>query len=158
MRDIQGYEGLYAVTEDGRVWSYYSNKFLSPGKNTYGYLQVRLYKNGNSSLHLVHRLVASAFIPNPDNLEQVNHKDEDKTRNWVDNLEWVTAKENSNYGTRTARSAKKRSRVVYCVELNRTFESTRAAERELRVGHHISECCKNQQKTCGGYHWKYIEE
>lgn len=106
-RSIQGYEGLYEVSSYGRVKSlerYKSNnggiqllkeKILRPHNTKKGYLTVQL----RNKRFTVHRLVAQAFIPNPDNLPQVNHKDEDKTNNNVTNLEWCTAKYNSNYGT-----------------------------------------------------------
>ena len=158
MKDIIGYENLYAVTEDGRVWSYRSQKFLKLTLNKDGYLYVSLSKNGMKTARRVHRLVAEAFIPNPEGKPEVNHKNEDKTKNCVDNLEWVTRKENCNYGTRNARSAKKRSKSIYCVELDRTFDGIRAAARELNLSQsHITECCKGTRKTCGGYHFTYSE-
>lgn len=102
MVDIKGFEGLYAITEDGQVWGYKRKKFLKLGNK--GHICVCLYdKEGKAHWPLVHRLVAEAYIPNPDNKPQVNHKDEDPTNNHVDNLEWVTAKENCNYGTRIQR-------------------------------------------------------
>ena len=109
-RPIEGYEGLYEVSNTGRVRSvdrfYYrlhKGKVLSPTKDRYGYLTVTLNCNGKSKTIKIHRLVAQAFLPNPDNLPQVNHKDEDKTNNNVDNLEWCTAKYNVNFGTRQER-------------------------------------------------------
>ena len=109
-RPIEGYEGLYEVSNIGRVRSvdrfYYrlhKGKVLSPTKDRYGYLTVTLNCNGKSKTIKIHRLVAQAFLPNPDNLPQVNHKDEDKTNNNVDNLEWCTAKYNVNFGTRQER-------------------------------------------------------
>ena len=74
MKDIKGYEGLYAVTSCGRVWSYRRNKFLAPATIKSGYNYVNLYKDGKKKFCRVHRLVAEAYIPNPDNLPQVNHK------------------------------------------------------------------------------------
>jgi hypothetical protein len=106
MKDIAGFERLYAITRDGRVWSYPK----SNNRNKYGcymkqqlvrngYLAVQLRKDGMVFSTFVHRLVAEAFIPNPENKPQVNHKHEDgnKTRNVVDNLEWATNKENSDH-------------------------------------------------------------
>ena len=86
MKDIRNYENMYAITDDGRVWSYKTNKFLTPWLNR-GYLQVSLYNNGIEKKFSIHRLVAEAYIPNPDNKPQVNHKDEDRTNNTVENLE-----------------------------------------------------------------------
>ena len=114
-RPIEGYEGLYEVSSYGRVKSlkrpYENNggiqwtkeRILSPGKDKDGYLQVNLHCNGKQHQRKIHRLVAQAFLPNPDNLPQVNHRDEDKLNNRVENLEWCTAKYNSNYGSRKDR-------------------------------------------------------
>lgn len=97
MKPITGYEGLYSITNQGRVWSHSSNRFLSPYRRGRGYLGVKLYKKGKSKQFKVHRLVAEAFLENPDGLPQVNHKDENKHNNCVDNLEWCDAKYNMNY-------------------------------------------------------------
>ena len=112
-RPIEGYEGLYEVSNLGRVRSLdmyvksrYGNyrlhkgKVLSPAKDTNGYLFVNLTYNGKHNTIRVHRLVALTFIPNPDNLPEVNHKDEDKSNNRVDNLEFCDRKYNINYGSR----------------------------------------------------------
>lgn len=107
-KDVIGYEGKYQVTATGRIRTLNFKgtgltKELFPIKNRWGYLTIQLYKDGRYHHYGIHRLVALAFIPNPDNLPQVNHKDEDKTNNNVDNLEWCTAKYNSNYGTKNQR-------------------------------------------------------
>ena len=112
-RPIEGYEGLYEVSNTGRVRSLdryvkgkgesyrlQKGKMLSPIKNKYGYLQVNLCCNGKNKMFLVHRLSAQAFIPNPDNLPEINHKDENPGNNSVDNLEWCDRSYNNNYGTR----------------------------------------------------------
>lgn len=96
IRDIQGYEN-YQITDDGRVWSKITNKWLKATDNGWGYLKVNLYKNGKMKCCRVHRLVANAFLPNPENLPQINHKDEDKTNNNVSNLEWCDRAYNINY-------------------------------------------------------------
>ena len=88
MIDIKGYEGRYAVTEDGRVWSHISQRFLKPNTNTKGYYYVNLFSNGKGRSFVVHRLVANAYIENPLSLPQINHKDCDKLNNCVNNLEW----------------------------------------------------------------------
>lgn len=100
-KNVIGYEGLYEVSNIGNVRNVRRNTLLKLSKDHYGYIQVGLSKNGISIVFKVHRLVAQAFIPNPDNLPQVNHKDEDRTNNNVTNLERCTAKYNSNYGHRT---------------------------------------------------------
>ena len=158
LKDIENYEGLYAITRDGRVWSYRSNKFLKPIDNGHGYYQINLCREGKGKNYLIHRLVAQAFIPNPERLPQVNHKDENPQNNCASNLEWCDAKYNANYGTRTERAAKKRSIPVYCEELDRVFDGSRQAARELELDNSsIIKCCKGKLKTHGGYHFKYAE-
>lgn len=155
MKDIKGYEGQYAVTSCGRVWSYKSQRFLSPGKIKKGYLNVSLCKDGKAKSYLIHRLVAEAYLPNPNNLPEVNHKDENPAHNWLNNLEWCDSQYNNNYGSHNT----KRYRPVYCVELNKSFNSIKEAATELGLNHsHISSCCTGKRKTHGGYHWQYIEE
>ena len=92
--DVAGYEGLYTIDTLGRVYSYKSRRYLKGGALAYGHRVVCLYKNGKSKLHAVHRLVAEAFIPNPDNLPIVHHIDENPQNNNVNNLKWCTQKEN----------------------------------------------------------------
>ena len=105
IKDIEGFEGLYAITSHGRVWSYpkpmkRGGKWLSVRRDGF-YPQVVLVKDGVKNPRMVHRLVAEHFIPNPHNKPQVNHKDGDKTNNRMDNLEWVTPSENGQHAYRT---------------------------------------------------------
>lgn len=103
--DIEGFE-KYQITDDGRVWSKKSKRWLSPTKSQDGYLRVKLcYGNGKYINASVHRLVAKAFIENPDNLPQVNHKNEDKTLNTVENLEWCDSQYNNTYKDRHLKCA-----------------------------------------------------
>ena len=131
-KDILGYEGLYQVSSFGRVRSLdryveYSNgrihlhkgKVLSLLKGEYGYIQVSLYYNRKMYKKYVHRLVAEAFLLNPDNLPEVNHIDEDKSNNSVDNLEWCTAKYNNNYGTARIRAKETAIKNGNCTGLSK---------------------------------------
>ena len=102
-RDIKGYEGRYQVSSFGRIYSCYSGICLKIHTREDGYTRVSLYKNNRYKSFLVHRLVAEAFISNPNNYTQVNHKDENKQNNRVENLEWCTARYNTNYGTHNKR-------------------------------------------------------
>lgn len=158
MVDIKGYEGRYAITSCGKVWSYKTKKFLKTDKNSKGYARVHLSKD-NVGKHLaIHKLVAMAYIPNFNNLPQVNHKDENKENNSVNNLEWCTNKYNSNYGTRNERMSKSKMKKVLCVELNRIFDSELQAEKELKICvSRISACCSGKFNTAGGYHWCFAE-
>lgn len=111
-RPIEGYEGLYEISSYGKVRSldrydsrnhFRNGRILKLSYNTVGYLSVGLHSNGKAKTYMVHRMVAEAFIPNPDNLPEVNHRNEDKSNNSVENLEWCDHKYNSNYGTRNDR-------------------------------------------------------
>lgn len=158
MKDIEGYEGFYAITSCGKVWSYMSKKFLKPEVVRGGYLKVFLCKHGQIKPYLVHRLVAQAYIPNFDNKSQVNHKDENKKHNYISNLEWATAKENASYGSRTDRSARKRSKAVLCVETGTVYWGMSEAERQTGIEQgNISRCANGKLNTAGGFHWHFVE-
>ena len=113
-RDIKGYEGLYKISSYGRVYSYHKRDTLKLNyNNKNGYYSVKLSKSNICKKFLVHRLVAESFIPNPNNYPQVNHKDENKQNNYVDNLEWCTAKYNCNYGGHNEKLSKSlKGRVI----------------------------------------------
>ena len=158
MKDVIGYEGIYAVTSCGKVWSYKRKIFLSQRYDKDGYPRVDLCHNNKHKTVFVHRLIAEAYIPNPDNLPQVNHKDECRTNNSVNNLEWCSAAYNVNYGTRTERASKSKSKPVYCIELEQTYPSQIEAARILNLNQSaIGKCCRGQQKTHGGFHFEYAQ-
>lgn len=164
MKEIKDYPG-YFITEDGKVWSSKSNKFLS-FKDVNGYNKVQLYHNKKRKYFFVHRLVAEAFIPNPNNLPYVNHKDENRKNNNVDNLEWCTTKYNNNYGNRIKKMKqallnKNGKEIAMCdiatEEIIKTFPSVSEAARYLNKNHsNIIATLKGRQKTCYGYKWRYL--
>lgn len=159
---VNGYEGLYEVSSFGRVRSLNYNKtgkkiILSPGKDTHGYLFVNLCKNGKIKNNRIHRLVATAFLPNWFDDPQVNHIDEDKTNNHVDNLEWCDAKYNANYGTAIERMIKSLSKPVLQFTLNGEFvrEWKSIKETERNGFGAVDKCCQGKRKTHKGYIWRY---
>lgn len=159
MKDIKGYEGLYAITSCGKVWSYRSKKFLKSCKQSTEYLAVTLCKDGTRKSYTIHRLVAEAYLPNPNNLPQVNHKDENKTHNYINNLEWCDNTYNVNYGTHNKRVGRARSKTVICVETNIVYYSPTEVEQTLGIdASSIHKCCKGKRHTAGGYHWRYDNE
>lgn len=157
MKDIKGYEGLYAITSCGKIWSYRRKKFLKSYIAGAGYEYVSLIKDNKKKNYRVHRLVAEAYIPNPDNLPEVNHKDEVKTHNWVNNLEWCDKKYNVNYGTRNEKLRMAKSRKIYCKELDKVFESQKVAAKELGLDQgNISRVCRGIHSHTGGYHFEFV--
>ena len=179
--DGEVYEGLYKVSNLGRILSLNykrtgKSKLMTPGEDKYGYFQVNLRKNGEYKWCKVHRLVAFTFLPNPENLPEVNHKDEDKTNNFVflnedgsvdkkkSNLEWKSPKDNCNHGTRNERISKamtngKLSKKVLQLSLDgefiREWESTNECGRNGFDQGNVSRCCNGKLKTHKGFRWEY---
>lgn len=159
-KNIKGYEGLYEVSNLGRVKSLNYNHtrkegFLKPADKR-GYLSVQLFKNGILKWHLVHRLVASAFIENPDNLPQVNHIDQNKKNNKVSNIEWCDSQYNNTYKGKH----RKISRKVGCYKdgkLIKVYSAMIDAEKEGFYTSNVCICCQGKAKSYKGYQWKYIE-
>ena len=167
-KDIEGYEGLYQISNLGRVKSLNYNKrgferILKNKTGSRGYFNVNLSKDGKSKNINVHRIVATHFIPNPDNLPQVNHKDENKQNNCVENLEWCTAEYNNTYGSRLEKSANSKSIPIIQFtkdwEFVRKWNSARIAEYTLglNIGS-VCLCLKGKHKSTGGYKWGYAED
>ena len=156
-KPVVGYEGHYQVSNLSRVKSIKFGKEIILKQNIRrGYYYVILSKNGIVKNYFVHRLVAEAFLDNPDNLPCVNHKDENKLNNNVDNLEWCTHEYNINYGTRTERCSKPVLQYTLDGEFVREWESAIQAEREGGFNNTcICQCCLGKQKTHKGYIWKY---
>ena len=163
-KDIKGYEGTYQVSSYGRVRS--KNGIRKPQRDKYGYYQIGLHKNGNRKFFKVHRLVAQAFIPNINNFPQINHKDEDKSNNKVNNLEWCTNKYNMNYGTRNEKAGNSISKKVICVTTGEKFSSAKKAGEKYNVDQSsIAKNCRNKLKTAGKHPvtgvklvWRYYNE
>lgn len=160
---IQGFENSYLVSNLGNIWSLRRNKVLRVRKSTQGYGQVNLSKRGRMTTHRVHRLVATHFLPNPLNLPEVNHLNENKLDNRVENLEWCDRSHNVNYGDRTEKQKTKVSIPVVQLSLDgdkiAVYPSVIQAARELKLSRSsISECCRGKRETLGGYIWKYARE
>ena len=156
IKDVEGYEGRYKVTDDGRVYSCVTKKWLKPYLKRDGYLGVCLHKGGRQTNFTVHRLVAIAFVNNPYKRNVVNHLNEDKTDNRAENLEWSTVKENINWGTRTERAKESQSFPVIQVSMDyktcKIYPSINEAERETGI-QNINACLSGKYKTAGGYRW-----
>ena len=162
-KNIKGYEGLYQVSNMGRVKSLKLNKerILKPGMDRGGYLLVWLHAGGKRKTLKVHRLVCEAFHDNPNNKSDVNHINEDKTDNRACNLEWCTRRENVNHGTRNERSAKALSKPICQYTLDekivKTWASLTEVKRQTGFGQsHISEVANGNRKTAYGFIWKYV--
>ena len=160
--DKKDYEGHYQVSNCGRVKSIKFGKeiIMKQQQCMDGYYYVNLSKNGIAKRYSVHRLVAEAFLDNPHNYKEVNHKDENKLNNNVNNLEWCDAKYNINFGTCIERRSKKKSKPVLQYTLDgefvREWESATQAEREGGYQHgHIISVCKGKRPHHKGYIWKY---
>lgn len=167
------YKGYYATT-DGKIWSSKTNKFLTPCFNGQGYYIVCLHYEGKGHPIKVHRLIAETFLPNPNNLPIVNHKDEDKTNNNVENLEWCDSQYNNTYGSKKEREAQtKMENGILGIpigmydkntgELLKTFISMAEAARYLnRQGaqSRISRCCNHEPHclTAYGYKWEFLNK
>ena len=153
---VEGYEGIYEISNLGRVKSlkYGVEKILKPVNNGWDYLQVNLCKNGKIKRLYIHRLVAEAFLPNPEGFEQVNHKDENPLNNCIENLEFCTPKYNNNYGSHNKRMAASLSKAVEASkypdfsEICLRFASTMEAGRNGYDQGAVSYCCR------GCFHYK----
>lgn len=181
---VVGFEGLYEVSSYGRVKSLNyrrtkQEKIIKQEKDRYGYLIINICKNGKRKIIRVHRLVAKAFIDNPNNLETVNHKNEDKTDNRIDNLEWLSRADNIRYGTAQERRilninyqsrtkntnwkaiSEKKSKVVYQYSIDGKLIKIWASTQECGInGYHrgaVAACCRGERKLHKGYIWSYTE-
>ena len=159
-KDVVGYEGLYKVSDRGNVHSVerkdsrgrrIGGRILKSSDRPDGYLEVKLYKNGERKGKLIHRLVLEAFVENPNNLLEVNHLDENKANNELSNLEWCTREYNNNHGRRNEKVSQKLSLKVRAVNIKTgevlRFDSTREAGRKGYAGGHVSRACRGVYKS-----------
>ena len=161
---IPGYEGLYQVSNLGRVRSIKRKIFVKPNVDPAGYWKVCLTNHNHKwRQYAIHRLVASAFIPNPTGFPAVNHKDECKSNNCVDNLMWCTHRQNTNWGTCRSKISKAISKQVDQYTKDGTFvkrwKSMTEAAKALKLPiSEISKCTRTTRYTSGGFHWRYVNE
>lgn len=171
-KDIPDYEGLYQASNLGNI-KRICRKFVDkigrirqinevickPSIDTSGYMQIVLTKNKKRKSYKIHKLIAMTFIPNPDGFPQVNHKDENKLNNKIDNLEWCTLEYNCNYGTRNYRCTlhcKHKVKQLSQGTIIKKYNSLKDASMKTGIKYqNISSCCRKQQKTAGGYTWEY---
>lgn len=156
LRDIKGYEGKYMISDQGQVWSNYKKGFLKSTERSCGYLCVNLYKNGKPTNFSIHRLVAEAFIPNPNDLPIINHKDENKQNNNVDNLEWCNYSYNNSYGSKIEKVNQKLNHKTYQYDLDgnliAVWPSQREASRQLNISPGgINNVIKGKRKSIHGF-------
>lgn len=177
-KDIQGYEGKYKVSNTGKVKSIkrtvehsgsktrtFPETLLKPNKVAFDYLQVTLYKEGKRKCRYIHNLVMESFVGDKQEGYEVNHKDEDKSNNQLNNLEYITIKENNNYGTRIKRMSEankngKKSKKVKATHLitgDVIYFPSQAEAKRQGYGNHISDACRGKRKHCKGYKWEFID-
>lgn len=158
-KDVPKYEGIYKISNKGRLYSVKRYKILKPYTDKHGYKRIGLSHNKASYYTSIHRLVASAFLPNPNSLPQVNHKDENPSNNCVENLEWCSAQYNINYGNRNAKVSDKAYGIAQYTK-DHVFIANYPSIRYIveRFGYRESnlyKCCQGKRKSAYGYIWEY---
>lgn len=184
-KSVENYEALYEVSDSGEIRSvdHYANtgirhvnqriikgRILVPHLKRTGYFTVDLCKSGKVKTTLVHRLVATAFVPNPNNLRFVNHLDSDRTNNRASNLEWVTSSENRNHGIKSGNVVFRQTRAVECIDTQQVFDQAKIAAQWVqdnypeRINGSIKVAAQNIRSSCNGrtpkaygFTWKYHE-
>lgn len=155
LKDIPGFEGAYAASNLGEIWSYKTQSFFSPWQNGQGYLYVTLQTPEGQKNFRVHRLIAMTFIPNPEDKKEVDHINENKLDNRIENLRWVTSAENKANSSPAGRKIIRTK--VRCVETGEVFKSmVQAAEFAGCHRYTINLCLLGKQPTAAGYHWERV--
>lgn len=159
-RAIDGYENIYEISDSGEVRRIDTGYILKGHINPDGYHRVTLTVSGKSKIFLLHRLIAIAFIPNPYGYPCVNHKDENKSNNSINNLEWCTYRYNLNFGTRNSRANQSRKKPILQFSKDGEFIKEWESVTDLKIATgmditHVSSCCRGKRKTANGYIWKY---
>lgn len=158
-RDVVGYEGIYTIDIFGNVIRVKDGKEVPQHKNKFGYMNVALYRDGKQKQHKVHRLIAQAFIPNPQNKEQVNHIDGNKAHNVVWNLEWCTCKENINHAIKAGIYQPKGNNKtpVLCVETGIFYPTVKSASEDMGIIRtSIFNVLSGLSENARGYHFRRV--
>lgn len=178
-KDIKNYEGLYQVSTYGRIKSlskfhrtsknhssigyWTKDKILKEQYDKDGYAKINLIKNNKQKRFSIHQLVAQTFISNPCNYKYINHKNEIKNDNNINNLEWCNSCYNANYGNRNEKISKNKSKKIVQFDgdgkIIRIWDSITQASKELKIQiSHISSCCNKKRSKTGGYSWRFFDE
>ena len=149
MRDIPGYEGLYAITSCGRIWSHKSKKFLKTYSNGNGYQHLTLYKDGKPFQRYTHRLLGETYLEKKEGCNEIDHLDKDRTNNNINNLEWVSTKENN----------WRKFDDIYCIENQKYYRSSTEVEKDLGCpSSDVSKCLRKERISTHGYHFLYAKD
>lgn len=149
MRDIPNFEGLYAITSCGKVWSYKSKMFLKSYSNGNGYQKLTLYKNSKPYQKYIHRLLGETYLEKKEGCEEIDHLDKNRANNNINNLEWVSTKENN----------WRKFDDIYCIENQKYYRSSVEVEKDLGCSHSdVSKCLRKERISALGYHFLYAKD